>query len=808
MHRKYWIHRVKTWGLTVTVALLVVACASIELPEPMQMPEPEPVRVPGMGGTGESLPEPPPSVTPDSSRVPAPSAPTDSNMAGDQLEEITVTGAAAASPDRERRTNETWHEMRRHGKNLPQSADEQSEDADRLSNNDRRFAEAREMQRLLEEAKEREQARLAMTGDARPTLARANPDEEIWIIAQEASYDDPSSVDDGPGSGAMVALIPQDDKSTIEIALPLKHTAVNASIDGYISTVDVRQSFENPYSQKIEVTYMFPLPEKSAVNEFVMIIGERKIRGILRKKAEAEALYYEARRQGYQASLLVQHRPNVFEQKVANIEPGKAIDVEIRYFNTLTYTDGWYSFVFPTVVGPRFNPPGSKDPIEALPRGGETSTPNTSQTYLRPNERSGHDISIAVDINAGVTIDSLRSTHQIIANRPSEERASVELATVSAIPNRDFVLEFKVAGDTIRSNLLTWTNPGDGQGYFTMMMYPPAELGSLERRPMEMVFVLDCSGSMRGRPLQQAKDAVSAALTMLQPDDTFQIIRFSEAATQLGPQPLPATPANIAIARNYLQQLSGTGGTMMIEGIKAALDFPHDERRLRFVSFMTDGYIGNEAQIIGEINKRVGASRIFSFGVGSSVNRYLMERMAKVGRGAVAYLGPQDSGTNIMSAFFERVSHPAMTDLAVNWGSMQVSDVYPSKAPDMFVGRPVFVTGKFSGTPSAVTVSGLAGNETQQFQIAHSGSGNPNLSKLWARLRIADLKDRQSWEHDPYNELASSIEKTALDYQLMSDYTAFVAVDASYRTAGAEGTTVKQAVPVPDGVPYETSVSQ
>ena len=183
--------------------------------------------------------------------------------------------------------------------------------------------------------------------------------------------------------------------------------------------------------------------------------------------------------------------------------------------------------------------------------------------------------------------------------------------------------------------------------------------------------------------------------------------------------------------------------------------------------------------------------------------------MAKVGRGAVAYLGPQDSGNTIMAAFFDRVSHPAMTDLVVNWGNMRVSDVYPSQAPDLFVGRPVFVTGKFTGSPSSITVSGLAGSETQQFQIAHSGDGsNPNLAKLWARLRIADLKDRQSWQNDPYNELAASIEKTALDYQLMSDYTAFVAVDASYRTAGTEGTTVKQAVPVPEGVPYETTVQQ
>ena len=640
-------------------------------------------------------------------------------------------------------------------------------------------------------------------------LSHIESDEELWVISTpefEGEAQD-NNEDRSPGTGAMLAHAPEENIK--EVPLPLKHTDVKARIDGYISTVNVRQQFHNPFDTKIEATYMFPLPEKSAVSEFLMIIGDRKIRGILREKEEAEAIYREARAQGYQASLLVQHRPNIFEQKVANIEPGKSIDVDIQYFNTLAYNDGWYSFVFPTVVGPRYNPPGHSDPIIAVPRGSAGKAESgTSISYLRPDERSGHDLSISVEIDAGVAIEELKSTHEIVTTRPTSASAKVKLAAQSTIPNRDFVLNFQVAGKTVKSSLMTYRDPKTNQGYFTMMLYPPSDHESLARRPMEMVFVLDCSGSMNGWPLNRSKDAVNAALDNLQEGDTFQIIRFSENSTQLGATPLPATRENIALGRRYLKSLNSTGGTQMIEGIKAALDFPHDPARLRFVSFMTDGYIGNELDIIGAVHERIGEARIFSFGVGSSVNRYLLERMAKEGRGAVAYLSPNDSATKIMNNFFARISHPAMTDLEIHWGGMAVSDVYPAQLPDMFVGRAVVVTGKYTGSPDGVAVGGARGSERLDLAIraAETDESKAQISRIWARLRIADLADRKAWEADPYDELGNAIKRTALEYQLMSDYTSFVAVDASRQTEGDHGVTVNQPVPVPDGVRYDTTV--
>ncbi len=658
-------------------------------------------------------------------------------------------------------------------------------------------------------------------------FAAAQPlaaDEELWVITRADSadeHDDP----DAPGSGAMVATVPvaalgefvpdqwQDEISagSVNVPLPLQHTAVNAQINGYISSVNVRQDFANPFDQKIEATYLFPLPEKSAISEFVMTIGERKIRGILREKEEAQAIYNAARSQGYQASLLVQHRPNVFEQKVANIEPGKSISVDIQYFHTLAYKDGWYSFVFPTVVGPRYNPPGHSDPIIPVGRGSsQQAGSGTTANYLRPGERSAHDLSIVVEIDAGVEIEELKSTHDIVAIRTQPDTAAVRLAEHTTIPNRDFVLDFQVAGQQLKSNLVTTWDEQSGQGYFSLMLYPPTATSNLPRRPMEMVFVLDCSGSMDGLPLKQAKDAVRAALSLMNENDTFQIIRFSEKATQLGRVPLAATRENIRRANRYLKSLNGTGGTAMIEGVKAALDFPQDESRLRFVTFMTDGYIGNETKIIAAVNQRIGAARIFSFGVGSSVNRYLLERMAKEGRGAVAYLGSQDSASKLMRDFFARISQPALTDIDIDWGSMSVSDVYPAKIPDIFVGRSVVITGKYLGAAGDVNVTGSVGDQVRTLKLGSDPAAAelPFLAQIWARLRIADLSDRMTYERDPHNELENAIRQTALSYQLVSDYTSFVAVDASEITDGKFGVTVPQAVPVPAGVRYETTVNQ
>jgi len=723
-------------------------------------------------------------------------------------------------------------------------------------------------------------------------LSAPGPGSEVWVIAkpQEESSGRPTPIavsqdsfnlvdllgafggDTFAGSvdlrrlvspsGGMVGVDRSVPDEPRYIHVPLEHTDVDADIAAYIGTVNVTQQFHNPYDGKIEAVYVFPLPDDAAVSDFIMTIGERRIRGVVREREEAERIYEEAKRQGYNAALLQQERPNIFTQKVANIEPGRRIDVDITYFHTLTYDDGWYEFAFPMVVGPRFNPPGSSDPVRALPRGaGGASTSGTDITYLAPNERSGHDISLEVTIDAGVAIEEIEcSTHEIETIAENSTQTTVRLANAETIPNRDFVLRYRVAGERIKTAVLTHRDPAreNEPGHFTMMIYPPRSLRGLEREPVEMIFVLDCSGSMSGEPLALAKQAVERGLQRLRPGDSFQIIRFSESASPLSTHPLEATRANIDRGLRYVQSLSSGGGTMMIEGIKAALDAPRESiERDRYVVFLTDGYIGNEAEILGAMRRRIinaaglrpggtglrtvpdgsesrptrrrptstGETRVFSFGIGSSPNRFLLERMASLGEGVVAYVGLNDSAAEVMDRFVDRIAHPVLENITIDFGGMQASDVFPSRVPDLFPGRPIVLAGRFRGRfrgdggVATVRIDGAVGSREMTIPIEvnldAASHANEAIAKVWARTKIMQLMNEQmiaagggEAPRHVADEVRGAVLAVALEYGLASAYTSFVAVDSARRTEGDHGTTVNVPVPVPDGVRYDTSVGR
>ncbi len=626
---------------------------------------------------------------------------------------------------------------------------------------------------------------------------------EIWIIEKTSNAIGKEYRTESP---KLVCSLPGKE----DVILPLESTSVDANISGYIATVNVLQKYHNPYSDKIEAVYVFPLPQNAAVTDFVMIVGDRKIRGIIREKEEAQRIYRQAKSQGYRASLLTQERPNIFKQSVANIEPGKRIDISITFFNTLRYENGEFEFVFPTVVGPRFNPPGHKDGIGAVGRGvNNSSGQSTDVNYLKPDETSAHNISINVDIDAGVSIEKVYShSHVINVDKKSASHAVVSLSPNDRIPNKDFVLRYKTSGSEMKSAMMV--HKGDKGNYFTLMLQPPEDLKNLPRIPREMVFVLDCSGSMSGKPLNKAKEAVRRALRNLDSNDTFQVIRFSSNASSLGPDPVPATSENVKRGLQYLDSLHSGGGTMMIEGIKAALDFPHDENRLRIVSFMTDGYIGNEYEILGTIHERLGESRIFSFGVGNSVNRYLLERMAVMGRGAVAYVGLDESAGEAVDRFYEVATRPAMANIEIDWGKLKVEDLYPKIIPDLFVGRPIMITGRLKNNASGrVRIKGQVGEKRSHFDMTvnpeNSNAEHQGIQSVWARCKLAELSNLETY--NPGDGIKKEIITTSINYNLISRYTAFLAVDSLERTEGDHGYTVNVPVPVPDGVKYETTVN-
>ncbi len=626
----------------------------------------------------------------------------------------------------------------------------------------------------------------------------------VWFNLSRAQ-DDVFNV--GQGS---LRILP-DNGNTIDrpvIDLPLKHTTVNASISGFLSRVTVTQHFENNQNHPVEAVYVFPLPDQAAVDSMTMTIGEKVIKGVIKERHEAEKIYDEARSSGKTASLLTQERPNIFTQSVANIIPGDRIDITISYVQDLKYDDGQYEFNFPMVVGPRFIPGtpighsggGWAHDTDQVPDASRISPP-----VLKPGVRSGHDIEVHVTLDAGLPIRDLQSpSHQINLEYQNEQSATVSLRPSDTVPNKDFILRYAVSGKLPEAALLTHAD--DRGGFFSLMIQPPVDVDIREVTPKEMIFVVDCSGSMMGAPIEKAKEAMRKCIAGMNPKDSFQIIQFSNSASGFSPRPVPNTSENVKRGLAFIDQMSGSGGTQMIEGIKASLDYPADPARLRIVFFMTDGYIGNETEILAAIEQRLRNARLFSFGVGSSVNHYLLDRMAEVGRGFVQYVRPDEDTQRAVDLFYHRIQNPLLTDISVDWNGLDIKDVYPAVIPDLFSAQPVILHGRYGRAGSAaITVHGkYHGSDWSQridIELPETEPDHDVLASIWARSRIKMLMSRMFQRNEP--EIVREITDLAIQYRLMSQYTAFVAVSEEIRNKDGRLETVQIPVEIPDMVSYE-----
>jgi Ca-activated chloride channel homolog len=603
-------------------------------------------------------------------------------------------------------------------------------------------------------------------------------------------------VDGDPGAGTLI--VERDDKL---MAIPLQHTAVDTLVTGTIAETTVTQLFVNPFDEPIEAIYMFPLPHDAAVDDYWFHVGKRHIHGVMKERAQAKEIYDKARAAGLTAALLEQERPDVFRQSVANVAPGESILVEMHLVHPLEQSDGAYALSFPTVVGPHFL---------TGRRAGEVAGQDDAinPPRLPVGTRSGHDLSIRVTIDAGIVPADLASKSHRIVTELREDVAVVRLADETTIPNQDFVLKWKLAGE--RSSAWIMAQRREDEGYFTLTVQPPAPAPEPARTTgRELVFVVDTSGSMAGPPIETVKRAMSKVLDDMGPRDSFQVLRFSENVSSLGPELLPNTGANRAKAQAYLDGLSAEGGTEFIGPLKAALGLPHDPARMRMILLMSDGYVSNDQEVFGTLEASIGEARLFAMGVGTAVNRHLLDGMALAGRGAATYLRPDEDEAQQIARFYERVARPVLTDLTVDWGELAVRDVVPAKIPDLFAGQPVVLFGKFDGEPKGrATVRGrLGGEEVEipvEIDIAAAQGKSVGLASIWARKRIDDLMlpTYVMAADDGRREGAKKqVIDLALAYAVMTDYTAFVAVDQQ-RVVDADGKTktIDVAVPLPQGV--------
>lgn len=585
-----------------------------------------------------------------------------------------------------------------------------------------------------------------------------------------------------------------------ETVCPLKHTSVTADVTGFFARVTVIQHFENPSNVPIEAVYTFPLPADAAVDRMEMKIGDRHIHGDVKKREEARQMYEAAKAAGQAAGLLDQERPNIFTQSVANIMPGDEIQIQISYVHTLPHENGEYTFSFPMVVGPRYNPAGVTDASKISP----PVTP--------PGTRAGHDISLRVNLDAGVPIQGIDSElHPVTVKRKGDNRAKIQLAAKKEIPNRDFIMRYNVRGDEVSDAI--FSHKDDRGGFFTLMLQPPDRVKPKQITPKELMFVIDCSGSMSGFPIEKAKATMRQCIEQMNPNDTFNLVTFAGGVGYCFDGPVKNNKKNREYALGYLSRLQGSGGTEMMKAIRAALENQNDPERLRVVCFMTDGYIGNEVQILDAIQRNAGTARVFSFGIGNSVNTFLIESMAREGRGQSEIVTLSADGDAAANRFAEAVQSPVLTDITVEFEGAKVYDVFPAQIPDLFAAGPVVIHGRYRGKlkGNAVirgnTVDGKYARRVALNRITEDNEASADaLASVWARQKIAAVM-ATDWlaqrKGSPLNDTQQVITDIGLEYDLVTPYTSFIAVEEKIVNESGVSRTIQVPVELPDGVSYE-----
>lgn len=581
--------------------------------------------------------------------------------------------------------------------------------------------------------------------------------------------------------------------------LPLKETRVDVAIAGVIADVTVRQVYENRGARPIHARYVFPASTRAAVYGMTMTVEDVRIVARIRERERAKAEFETAKREGKSASILEQSRPNVFTMNVANVLPGDTIAVELRYTELLVPAEGIYEFVYPAVVGPRYS-----EKRESQASGADRFV---TAPYTRQGEAPRSEFHLAGALSTGVPIQELASpSHQLVVRAGGDGRADVGLADSERWSgNRDFILRFRLAGREIASGLLLHERPDEN--FFLLMAEPPHAVQPHEMPAREYVFVVDVSGSMHGFPLDTAKTLMRDLAGVLRPADAFNVIVFADGAETFSSLSVPATVPNLARALRFIGRKAGGGGTHLLAALERAAAIPQQAGVSRSIVLVTDGFIEAESNVFDYVRSQLHAANFFAFGIGSSVNRFLVEGVARAGLGEPFIVTDAAEATEAAGRLRRYIDSPVLTDIAVTFRGFDAYDVEPREIPDLLASRPIVLFGKWRGAAAgSIEISGKTGSGVYQESIAVApalagagrGGTHAAIRHLWARTRIANLSGFGTGASA--NERAAEITSLGLTYGLLTRYTSFVAVREIVRNAGGSAEDVDQPLPLPAGV--------
>jgi Ca-activated chloride channel family protein len=590
-------------------------------------------------------------------------------------------------------------------------------------------------------------------------------------------------------------------------SVPLLHTDVALDVRGLVAAATVTQQYANSGSEPIEAVYVFPLPHDAAVYDMEIRIGNRVIRSVIREREEAKRVYEAAKSEGKRAALVEEERPNIFTTSVANIMPGDRIDVRLQYVEPLRWDEGRMRLVFPMVVGPRYIPG-----TEAVGHAGTGWSADTNAVadasritppVQHPESRSGHDISLSVNLDSGFEAASIKCvSHSVNIHLLADGRQRIDLATGATIPNKDFVLEAQQAASPRPKPALFLSPANDsGETHFLLAAFPPT-VQPTQRMPVEMLYMIDVSGSMAGTSIEQAREALLQALDRLRPDDRFGILQFSSDYREFEPEPLPATSENLAQARQYVRRLQAGGGTEMLPALLHLMHKPATPGYLRHIVLLTDGDLGNEEEIFAALHRDLGDARLYTVAIGSAPNMFLATKMAQFGRGTFTHIADISEIREQMTRLFESIESPVLTDVKLSFEGVEVADIYPGRLPDLFLRQPILIFGRISkGHAGKLHLTARAGNEPYSTTIAFDASKasfHPGITTLWARQRVEELMDQ--WRHSDENDRAdirATVIAHAIRYRLVTRFTSLVAVEEIVVNPSGQSKTA----PVPTELP-------
>ena len=579
--------------------------------------------------------------------------------------------------------------------------------------------------------------------------------------------------------------------------LPLKETKAEVHIAGVIADVVVTQVYRNEGSRPLSARYVFPASTRAAVHGMVLQVGEQRIRAQIREKQAAQKEFAEAKAAGKSAALLEQQRPNVFTMSVANVMPNDEIRVELHYSELLVPSEGTYEFVYPTVVGPRY----SKE-TEATAPADKLWVKNP---YLHQGQAPTYKFDIETTVAAGMPIDDVIClSHKTHVDWPAAATARVSLDPgETAGGNRDYILRYRLQGKQVQTGLLLYPgkDAGKDENFFLLMVQPPRRVEPKQIPPREYIFVLDVSGSMGGFPLDTAKTLIRELIGGLRPIDRFNVLIFEGDSRLLSPRSLPASPENVERAIAEIDRQQGGGGTELGAALDRALNLPGNDGVSRSTVVITDGFISADAEVFEKIRTHLNRSNLFAFGIGSSVNRHLIEGMARAGQGEPFVVTGPGEAKETARRFQEYIKSPVLTDVTVETPGFETYDVEPPSIPDLFADRPLVVFGKWRGkAEGTIRVTGLGGEGQFEkvFDVSEGTAGEDNraLRYLWARARVARLSDTG----ESGDAVRQAVTGLGLKYELLTAYTSFIAVHEVVRNKEGGAPAVDQPLPLPQGV--------